>query len=171
MKIKMTKVVAGDYDITLDGAAVGKVVLTGRPGVDNYPWEWWIDTAAVPLEGRPQGTTDTKGAAVDKVTHLIEQHVAAGLKPDPAPEVEPPKVKPFADVHLSVTLTRVEYHRLSWLLLEAQAAYYAKYEGEVPLAEWDDPLIFEGAVVAEVERLVENVLRAGRAVEETSRDR
>jgi hypothetical protein len=38
---------------------VGYVTLTGRPGVDNYPWDWYLAPNVHSIGHRESGVSDT----------------------------------------------------------------------------------------------------------------
>lgn len=75
MTYRSRKVEAGHYAVVAsDGTVVANIVLTGRPGVDNYPWEWYFtDTPHAPTAPRLLGTSDTKSAALDRVLTMLKE--------------------------------------------------------------------------------------------------
>lgn len=63
---------AGNYEVvSSDGTVVATIVLTGRPGVDNYPWDYSIMDERAAKYGRMFGVTDTKAAALDKIRTML----------------------------------------------------------------------------------------------------
>ena len=63
---------AGNYEVvSSDGTVVATIVLTGRPGVDNYPWDYAIVDERAADHGRMFGVTDTKAAALDKIRTML----------------------------------------------------------------------------------------------------
>lgn len=68
MRVWRRKIEAGSYALvdadSPDANVLARVDLTGRPGVDNYPWDWML--VGDPVEGRrPSGVADTMRSAVD----------------------------------------------------------------------------------------------------------
>ncbi len=61
------------YEIYRDGVLVGTAHCTGRPGVDNYPWDWALKVPARELEigfrkqSRTQGNGDTLGSCIEQI--------------------------------------------------------------------------------------------------------
>lgn len=62
------------------GEPVGVAVLTGRPGVDNYPWDWYLTDAGeklVPPEvtanrrWHQSGVSDTLRASKDMIRQAL----------------------------------------------------------------------------------------------------
>lgn len=87
---------AGQYEayIMLPGRGqvlFGHVARTGRPGVDHYPWEWWVDVEfdlpAATLPGKPLGHTETKRSAVEKLA-LLAKAVKEVLDPPEPSELD-----------------------------------------------------------------------------------
>jgi hypothetical protein len=83
----------GEYDayIRVPGTPgevlFGHIARTGRPGVDHYPWEWWLDSDFVlpptVVETKPKvtGHNETRKAAKEKLD-LLSKAVADALRPD-----------------------------------------------------------------------------------------
>lgn len=53
----------------IGGVQVAQAFMTGRAGVDNYPWEWSLTTdgVALALRSRHTGVTDTLRTAKTEV--------------------------------------------------------------------------------------------------------
>lgn len=51
-----------------DGPIVAHATMSGRRGVDDYPWEWWIESG-VPHMGRAAHVADTLRSAKDQVAY------------------------------------------------------------------------------------------------------
>jgi len=56
---------------------VGTVTLTGRQGVDDYPWDWWVENVTiVPGGSRGSGVADTLRSGKDQLRAALR---ASGL--------------------------------------------------------------------------------------------
>ena len=69
MKASAVKLAAGAYEVVAGETTLGYVNRTGRPGVDDYPWEWYLahGIESQLLTGRATGLTDTKAGSVELV--------------------------------------------------------------------------------------------------------
>lgn len=61
----------------MGGVRVAEAAMTGRPGVDDYPWDWYLTDAGTALwhtgRGHAGGVSDT--------LRDIKERVANGLRP------------------------------------------------------------------------------------------
>lgn len=72
-KLKRKKVGNANYDILDDsGAVVGNAVRTGRPGVDNYPWNWSVDFKTID-GSRTVGNGSTLAECIDYISNAVRQ--------------------------------------------------------------------------------------------------
>lgn len=55
------------WEAEINGNIIATAVLSGRPGVDNYPWEWYTDSDT--------GVTDSLNAAKEKVEASLKANV------------------------------------------------------------------------------------------------
>lgn len=62
------KIRAGEYALFDGDKLIAYVSLTGRPGVDNYPWEWHL-VENIDIK-QTTGRADALWAARDTITHL-----------------------------------------------------------------------------------------------------
>jgi hypothetical protein len=70
IKYRSQKIEAGSYRVVNpDGTTVATITLTGRPGVDDYPWDYVIHDDRVTKHSC--GVTDSKSAALDRVLTLL----------------------------------------------------------------------------------------------------
>lgn len=68
------KIEAGSYALVdadaPDANVLARIDLTGRPGVDAYPWDWHV--VGDPVEGRrATGVCDTMRCAVDCARYAL----------------------------------------------------------------------------------------------------
>jgi hypothetical protein len=64
------KVEAGSYRLVdPNGTIIATISLTGRPGVDDYPWDYVIHDDRITRNST--GVTDSKSAALDRVRTLL----------------------------------------------------------------------------------------------------
>jgi hypothetical protein len=56
----------GSYRGDVDGQGVARIERTGRPGVDDYPWDWYVIEI-----GRGAGVADTLRSAKAKVAEAL----------------------------------------------------------------------------------------------------
>ena len=67
------------YEILRDGQVIATAYCTGRPGVDNYPWNWSLADGVAPrtilIGGRHRskesGRADTLRSAIDQVEQWV----------------------------------------------------------------------------------------------------
>ena len=50
------RIPTGEWQAWRAGIFIGAAVMTGRHGVDNYPWDWWLDRG-------PSGVSESLRAA------------------------------------------------------------------------------------------------------------
>ena len=71
---------------TMGGVVVATAVMTGRSGVDDYPWDWGLEDAGKGLQTRPgktQGVTDTLRSAKEYVLAVLTPRTADPAAADP----------------------------------------------------------------------------------------
>lgn len=70
--VKRLKVGDSNYDIVdkETGEVYGNAVRTGRPGVDNYPWDWSVDFTVVD-GSRTIGNGSTLAECVDYIKNAV----------------------------------------------------------------------------------------------------
>ena len=72
--IRWHKVGPSEYAGDVDGTEVARVALTGRRGVDHYPWDWYFTDAGEARRrpgARTSGVTDTLRSAKEQVAYLL----------------------------------------------------------------------------------------------------
>ena len=78
----------------MGGVRVAEAVMTGRSGVDNYPWDWSLTNAGEGLkrgQGRTGGVADTLRSVKDKVLNLLTQEPVSEMAVEARPAPVPPK--------------------------------------------------------------------------------
>jgi len=70
------KIGEASYNIveTESGTVLGHTVRTGRPGVDNYPWNWSVDFKTVD-GSRTIGSADTLRAAFEYIINAVRNRI------------------------------------------------------------------------------------------------
>lgn len=70
------------YEVLHRGEVVGTATLTGRPGVDTYPWNWSV---SVPGHRLRTGVDDTKRACKDTIATILAEYGIEACEPAARP--------------------------------------------------------------------------------------
>ena len=60
------------WDAERDGSPVANAAMTGRPGTDNYPWDWYIEPGISHM-GPASGVCDTLRSCKERVRYALAQ--------------------------------------------------------------------------------------------------